>query len=105
MFPAALGAVAPLALAGKAISTVATLAAEGKARDFQNTVEKLSAQLDEIGVTGDGPPGTGASRRGVVPVDSQASAPLPPPPAVSQTPIPPTVEGIHDLYATLRAMR
>jgi hypothetical protein len=105
MIAAAMGAAAPLALAGKALSTVATLAAESRTRDFQQSVEKLNAQLDELGVTGEGVRQAGASRRGQVATDTLASAPLPPPPAVSQTPIPPTVEGIHDLYATLRAMR
>ncbi|MEC7764427.1 MAG: hypothetical protein VX874_21165 [Pseudomonadota bacterium] len=103
MFPAAIAAAAPLALAGKALTAITSIAAEGKAGGFADHVAMRPA-----GSTGAQVAGPGGSRPGVV-VTSELQphngAPLPPPPAVSQQPIPPTVEGIHQLYATMREMR
>lgn len=103
MVPAILGAAAPIALAGKALNTISTIASNAQERSFQSSVDKLSAQLEELGIHGDGAARaiSGAAKT----FELHDGAPLPPPPPVSQGPIAPSVEGIHRLYHEMRSLR
>lgn len=109
MFASAAGAAVPLMLAGKALNAITTIAAEGKAGNFTDAMEKTArgAAPDAGGpvtsASGAGPSVQG--RAGTAELQPLNGAPLPPPPAVSQQPIPPTVDGIHQLYATMRDLR
>lgn len=126
MFAAAFG-TAPLAIAGKALGTMATLAAEARRADFQGTFEQAAnaaermsdlvapteVSADQTNAMADGGGGTSPALRpaegqlGQAEVTLQAldGAPLPPAPPVSQTPLPGTVESIHQMYSEIRALR
>lgn len=103
MFPATIGAGTPLGLAAKALINITTIASEGKGRSFAETVG--TAQAEGAGAKAAGPGGSSPALVGTTELQPHNGAPLPPPPAVSQQPIPPTVEGIQQLYATMRELR
>lgn len=128
MFSATLGAVAPLSLAVKAIGTAASVTSAARnlnANSGFDTIAKAANIAADVAASvapgnapdrapeiapdhapGDANPGDAHTMRRTT--GAEASAPLPPPPAMSQMPISrvaPTVEGIHDLYAQVRALR
>lgn len=111
MFAAAIGAAAPLTFATRALAGLSALAGQddpgarsapaGRLADFARTLAGI-AEVSSPAAT----PGTGADTgHGASRLDTLSGAPLPPPPAVSQSPLPPTVEGLRQGYEALRAMR